>query len=328
MKVFVTGATGFLGRRIVRRLIDRGDEVLALARETSNTGELESLGAGIVRGDLGESEGFVEQASQCDVVIHAGARVVTHGSWDEFFAANVECTQKLMQAVTAAGGRFVHVSSLGIFEIAESGLVVDEETDYDHLPTLRGYYTRSKIDADRLACAAARTGKDVVVVRPGRLNGWDHPQKEPVFLGRVSKFVGANRLVVVSIPGYHVPTVFVENAADAVVAAAVEAEARGGIFNVVDDSDLAQRQYFEMLSQARGTKLRVLFVPVAVFAPAVKVVDFLHRLVKRRPWSVAYQLLRSEIDATYSTRAARERLKWKPAVTVLDGLRSSLNPPA
>jgi nucleoside-diphosphate-sugar epimerase len=328
MKVFVTGGTGFLGRRIVRRLVDRGDQVVALARETSNTEELEGLGVEIVRGDLGECEPFLDDAARCDVVIHAGARVVTHGSWDEFFSANVTCTQRLIEAVTATGGRFVHVSSLGIFEIAEPGLVVDEDTDYDHSPMLRGFYTRSKIDADRVACAAARTGKNAVVVRPGRLNGWDHPQKEPVFLGRVKKFLGANRLVVVSTPGYHVPTVFVENAADAVVAAAVNESARGGVFNVIDDSGLTQRKYFDLLSEARGAKLRILFVPVAIFAPAVKVVDILHRIVKRRPWTVAYQLLRSEIDATYSTRAAQEKLGWQPAVSVVDGLRASINPPA
>ncbi len=326
MKVFVTGATGFLGRRIVRRLRERGEEVLALARESSDTGELEALGAEIVRGDLADVDAFLGRIAGCDVVFHAGARVVTHGAWEEFFVANVEATQKLIDAAVATGARFVHVSSLGIFEIDRAGLVVTEDTDYDHNPMLRGYYTRSKIDADRVAAAAARTGKDVVVVRPGRLNGHDHPQGQPVFLGRVKKFLGADLLVVVSTPGYHVPTVHVENAADAVVRAGDEPNARGGIFNVIDDPDMTQREYFRRLSQARGRKLRVIFIPVAIFFPAVKAVDMLHRLVKRRPWSIAYQLLRSELDARYPTDRAQRELGWTPRLDVTEGLRASIAP--
>ncbi|MFT4570791.1 MAG: nucleoside-diphosphate-sugar epimerase [Hyphomicrobiaceae bacterium] len=328
MQAFVTGATGFLGRRIVRRLVERGDTVLALARESSDTGYLEGLGAQIVKGDLADVDAFVDQVSGCDVVFHAGARVATHGDWEEFFVANVEATQKLIDAASAAGARFVHVSSLGIFEIDRAGIVVTEETDYDHNPMLRGFYTRSKIDADRVACAAARTGKDVVVVRPGRLNGFDHPQGEPVFLGRVKKFFGADTLVVVSTPGYHVPTVHVENAADAVVSAGLTADVGGEIFNVIDDPEMTQREYFRRLSEARGTKLRVLFIPVALFTPAVKAVDMLHRLVKRRPWTIAYQLLRSELDARYPTDRAQEKLGWKPALEVTEGLRVSIAPDA
>ena len=64
-------------------------------------------------------------------------------------------------------------------------------TDYDHNPRLRGHYTRSKIDADRIACAAARSGKPVVVVRPGRIYGYDHPQ-QPLFFGRVKKWFGTS----------------------------------------------------------------------------------------------------------------------------------------
>lgn len=328
MRAFVTGATGFLGRRIVGRLVEQDVTVLALARESSDTAALEALGAEIVRGDLADVDAFLPSIAGCDVVYHAGARVVTHGDWEEFFVANVEATQKMIDAATATGARFVHVSSLGIFEINRAGTVVTEDTDYDHNPMLRGYYTRSKIDADRVACTAARTGKKVVVVRPGRLNGHDHPQGQPVFLGRVKKFLGSDLLVVVSTPGYHVPTVHVENAADAVVKAGLEPGIEGEIFNVIDDPDMTQREYFRRLSEARGNPLRVIFVPVAIFTPAVKAVDFLHRLVKRRPWTIAYQLLRSEMDARYPTDRAHDKLGWSPKLEVTEGLRVSIKPDA
>ncbi|HYC01374.1 MAG TPA: NAD-dependent epimerase/dehydratase family protein [Candidatus Limnocylindrales bacterium] len=328
MRAFVTGGTGFLGRRVVRRLLERGDQVLALAREGSRADELKAAGAEVVVGDLGSLDpSILEQAGSCDVVYHVGARVVSHGDWDEFFRVNVEATQRLMDAAIAGGARFVHVSSLGIFEIDREGIVVTEESDYDHQPMLRGYYTRSKIDADRLVCSAARAGKNVVVVRPGLLYGPDHPQ-QAVFLGRVKKFLRPDLLLVVSSPGYRVPLTYIENAADAVVAAGVVEGVAGSIFNVVDNPDLTQAEYFRALARARGDRLRVMYVPVTLLAPAVNAVNFAHKLVKRRPWSVAYQLLRSERSARYATDAAATRLAWSPRVDLDRSLQESLRKPA
>jgi nucleoside-diphosphate-sugar epimerase len=218
VRAFVTGGTGFLGRRIVRRLIERGDQVYMLARDPDKSAEARALGARIIEGDLADVDAFAHELRGCDVVYHAGARVVSHGEWEDFLKTTVVATEKLIDAALAAGvKRFVHVSSLGIFELDRDGMTVTESTDYDHNPRLRGNYTRSKIDADRIACAFARSGKPVVVVRPGRIYGHDHPQ-QPLFFGRVKKRVG-NWLIVVSKPSYLTPIAYVENAADAVIAA-------------------------------------------------------------------------------------------------------------
>lgn len=324
MRAFVTGATGFLGSRVVRRLVERGDRVIALAREGAGADALEKLGVEVLRGDLNDVTPALEIAAGCDVVYHVGARVATSGPWEEFFRVNVEATQRLMDA--ALGGRakrFVHVSSLGIFDIPRDQMDIGDESDYDGRPFLRGHYTRSKLDADRLACTAVRTGRNVVVVRPGVLFG-PKPQNQGVFLGRVKKFLKPDLLAVVSSPSYRVPLVYVENAADAVVLAGTSETVERGIFNVIDDPDLTQERYFRTLSEARPRPLRVIYLPVSLVAPVVKAVDFVHKLVKRRPWTVAYQLLRSERSARYSTDAARTRLGWTPAVDLKTSLQESL----
>jgi nucleoside-diphosphate-sugar epimerase len=319
MRAFVTGATGFLGRRVVKRLLDRGDEVGALVRPSSNADELAALGAQIVRGDLEDVDAFKDALDGCDVVYHAGARVVSHGDWDLFEKANVVAVQKLIDYALAAGAkRFVYVSSLGIFDIPNDGVTITEDSDYDHQPMLRGHYTRSKIDGDRVACAAARTGKPVVIVRPGRIYGHDHPQL-PLFLGRVKKRIGST-LLVVSKPSYLTPICYVENAADAVVQAGVTEGVEGRIFNVIDDPDLTQREYFRMLAGLNGYPKNIIFLPVGLFVPAVIAVNFAHRLLKGRQWSVAYQLRRSGRNARYVTDAARKVLGWQPRTSVHDAV--------
>ncbi|MFN2427159.1 MAG: NAD-dependent epimerase/dehydratase family protein [Candidatus Binatia bacterium] len=324
MRAFVTGATGFLGSRVVKRLLARGDEVVALAREGSAADALENSGVEVVRGDLNNVDPVLAHAAACDVVYHVGARVTTSGPWEEFFRVNVEATQRLMDASLAGRAtRFVHVSSLGIFEIDREGMEIGDEGDYDRRPMLRGHYTRSKLDADRLACTAVRTGRPVVVVRPGVLYG-PKPGVQNVFLGRVKKFLRPDLLAVVSSPGYRVPLTYVENAADAVVLAGTAEGVERGIFNVIDDSDLTQQSYFRTLSEVRSRPLRVVYLSVSLVSPAVKAVDFVHRLVKRRPWSVAYQLLRSERSARYPTDAARRTLGWTPAKDLRTSLEESL----
>lgn len=324
MRAFVTGGTGFLGSRVIKRLLARGDEVVALAREGAKADELEKSGVEVLRGDLGDLEAVLARVAECDVVYNVGARVVSSGPWDEFFRVNVEAVQRLMDAALAGKAkRFVHVSSLGIFEIDRDGMDVSDESDYDRRPLLRGNYTRSKLDADRLACSAVRAGRPVVVVRPGVLFGPNHPQQN-VFLGRVKKFLRPDLLAVVSSPGYRVPLIYVENAADAVVLAGTVPDVERGIFNVIDDPDLTQERYFRTLSEVRPKPLRVVYLPVSLISPAVRAVDFVHRLVKRRPWTVAYQLLRSERSARYSTDAARTRLGWTPSVDLRTSLQESL----
>lgn len=325
MKVFVTGGTGFLGRRVVDRLLERGDDVVMIARDPSRCSGVTERGAEVIEGDLNDVDAFADRLSGCDVVYHLGARVATHGEWDEFVSETIVATEKLIDAATARDvKRVVHVSSLGIFDIPEADIDLAEDSVYDARPTLRGHYTRSKIGADRIACAAARAGRPVVIVRPGQIYGHDHPQ-EPLFMGRVNKRVGAGSMLVVSSPGYHTPITYVENAADAVVKAGTAEGVEGHIFNVIDDSDLTQSQYFRAISGLRGCPSRVFYLPVALFVPAVMAVDLLFRVLKRRPWSAAYQLRRSGRDARYSTDAARGELGWEPRVSLHEAVVATVN---
>jgi len=172
--------------------------------------------------------------------------------------------------------------------------------------------------------AAARAGLPVVIVRPGQIYGHDHPQ-QPLFLGRVHKRVGDSSMVVVSGPSYLPPLVYVENAADAVLQAGTAEGIEGRAFNVIDDPDLTQAEYFRAISGLPGCPSRVFFVPVGLFAPVVKVVDLLFRILKRRPWSAAYQLLRSGRSVRYSTEAARAELGWEPRVPLRESLVATVS---
>jgi nucleoside-diphosphate-sugar epimerase len=327
MRVFVTGGTGFLGRRVVQRLLVQGHAVRVLARNPDKAAAVKALGAEIVLGDLGNIDGFKAALAGCDCVVLVGARAISSGKWEEFVQENVLATERMIDEAAAAGARrIVYVSSLGIFEIPRDGVTITEETEYDREPLLRGNYTRSKIDADRVAIAAARAGKPVVIVRPGRIYGHDHPLNQPLYLGRVKKKLPGGFCVVIGKSSYLTPISYVENAADAVVAAATTPNVDGQAFNVVDDPDLTHKTYFRAVSRLPGFPRRYLFLPVGLFVPALVVADFLHRLLRRRPFSVGYQLRRSGRSARYTTDAAHARLGWQPRIGLEDALRETAVP--
>ena len=117
MTVFLTGGTGLVGSHVAEEAVARGWHVKALAREGADTRFLEKLGVELVRGDLADSAAMKSGVEGCDIVINCAAKVGDWGTLEEFRSLNVVALKKLLDAmVDAKTKRFVHVSSLGVYE--------------------------------------------------------------------------------------------------------------------------------------------------------------------------------------------------------------------
>jgi dihydroflavonol-4-reductase len=168
MKVFVTGATGFLGAHVARALSSQGADLRALVRPTSDLRNLEGLsGVETVTGDL-QSPGSLRSALQgCDALMHVAA---DYRLWvrdpQAMYAANVEGTRALLQLAREAGvGRVVYTSSVATMGFQKDGTIVDETTPVT-LADMVGHYKRSKFLAEQVAMEAARAGQHVMILNP------------------------------------------------------------------------------------------------------------------------------------------------------------------
>ena len=167
MKVFVTGATGFVGSHVAEQLEAMGAEVRVLVRKTSRTENLEMLKAERVVGDLRDFESLKKGMVGCEFVFHVGA---DYRLWardpQPMYASNVEGTRSIIRAAQETKvRRVIYTSSVATMGFGNNGRVVDEKTPVQ-LAMMIGDYKKSKFMAEYAAMQMARAGADVVIVNP------------------------------------------------------------------------------------------------------------------------------------------------------------------
>ena len=167
MKVFLTGATGFVGSHVARHLADQGAQLRVLTRATSNPANLEGIAADIVVGDLLQPESLRTAIRGCDALMHVAA---DYRLWvrdpNAMYAANVDGTRALLRLACEEGvGRCVYTSSVATMGFKSDGTIVDEDTPVS-LHDMIGHYKRSKFLAEQEAIQAARAGQQVIILNP------------------------------------------------------------------------------------------------------------------------------------------------------------------
>src|SRR5690242_11953489 len=147
MRALVTGGGGFLGKAIVRKLIERGDSVRTFSR--GDYPELARLGAEQVRGDLADPAAVAAAAKGCDTVFHVAAKAGIWGSYDDFYRANVVGTENVIAACLANSiTRLVYTSSPSVVFDGSDVEGGDESLLYP--ASYKAHYPATKAQAERL----------------------------------------------------------------------------------------------------------------------------------------------------------------------------------
>jgi nucleoside-diphosphate-sugar epimerase len=330
VRVCVTGATGFLGGAVVRRLLEQGVPVCALARSSERADRLERCGAEVIRGDLQDTSSIARAVAGADIVYHVAAMVEAPGDLADFLDANRGGTERVFHAALQQGVRhIIYTSSIAVYGPVRDGEVIDENSPYDEKPELRDSYSQSKIQADAFAVAfaqengspgSARQKFSVTILRPGIIYG---PGKALPFglLG----FPAGQTSVIFGDRKNCIPLNYIENLVDAMQLAATFNHESLRQYVVLDDEGLTLEQYHQARKEVQGA--RALFFsggPVLVaarFALAIGIVP------PNGGFSVG-QVQRALQNRRYSTERIRQELKWGPNVPLREALRRSIVSPA
>ena len=175
MKIFVTGGSGFIGKRFVRRLRDTEHEILCLVRETTDVRALQDAGISLTRGDVTDKDSLLRGMRGCDCVVNLANLfefwVPDRRAYQE---VNVNGTRNVMEAAIATGiSKIVHVSTAAVFGNAEWPVTEASEMG----PVCLSEYARSKRDGDAVVWDLYDQEQlPVLMVCPGAVIGPDDPK--------------------------------------------------------------------------------------------------------------------------------------------------------
>ena len=311
MRVLVTGASGMLGGAVATALAQRGDDVVLMQRRPSGLGLPERLG------DLRDATAVRAGVEGMEGVIHLAAKVNVVGAWADYLAANVEGTRTLIAEARAAGvSRFVQVSSPSVAHSGRS--LVAAPAGPASASSARGSYSRSKAMAEEVALAAHAPGFAVVAVRPHLVWGPGDTQ----LVARIVERGRSGRLALVGRGAALIDTTYVDNAADALVAALDAAPAAGGAAYVVSNGE--PRPVAEILGAictaagVPGPRLRVPF-PVAWAAGAAIDSAWSWRGRETDPPMTRFLAEQLATAHWFDQRRTRAALGWEPRVSLDEG---------
>ncbi len=245
MKILVTGGSGFLGARLVPRLVDDGHEVFALARSGTAGDTVRALGATPVQGDL-DNPGRLALPT-VDAVVHAGAHFRFAGPRERYFRANVDGTEALLAAARRAGAAtFVYVSAAAVaMDDRGTPLSLIDETAPTHPDSFSGYIA-SKARAETAVLAANQAGFRTIALRPPAIWGPGGP-----FSRQIPHAIESGQFAFVARGDYPTSTIHVDNVVEAILCA-LERGAGGRPYFISDRDVITFRDFVAAHAQVGG----------------------------------------------------------------------------
>lgn len=317
MAVLVTGASGFLGSRVLERLAASGMLALGLGRDEVRCAALEAAGQRIVRHDLAQplDRALDQRLGRVERIIHCAALSAPFGRLQDFVAANVAATRNLLDFATRQGvGRFVHISSPSVCFAFRDQLDLAEDTA---LPDPVNHYARTKREAERIVLGAPAVHP--VVLRPRGIYGLG----DRALLPRLIKAAKSRPLPLFRGGRAAIDLTHVDDVVDAVmVALAAPREAEGQIFNISGGEVLPVRRIADEACVRAGIEARwrpMPLMPVMLAAGLMETVAL--RLPGRpEPPITRYGLGLFAYAQSLDLSKAKRVLGWAPKISFVEGL--------
>jgi nucleoside-diphosphate-sugar epimerase len=324
VRCLVTGATGFIGGHVARRLVRDGHQVRCLVRAGSDTSRLDDLGVELVVGDVTSAPGLRRTTEGCDAVVHCAALVSDWATVQEIARVNVGGTRNLIEAcVDASVRRFVHLSSTDVYG-HPGGAAIDET----QVPArFANWYAQTKLEAEAQVALAGRAGSlETVVLRPATVYG---PGSTEV-VGEIARAIRRGNMVLVGGGRVVAGLCYVENLVDAVVLALTHEAAPGQAFNVTDGLAVTWKEFTGGLAAGLGCAPVRWSLPYRLAYGLGLSLEHGYRLLRRTTGLTTAPLLSRQAvhvlgrDQDFSNGKARALLGWEPRVDYAAGLEATL----
>jgi len=327
MRIFITGASGFIGGAIARSLAS-GNEILAMSRSDKSDLAVKELGAEPIRSDLATLE--PGDIPDCDAVIHCAAYVESWGTRELIWRINVEGTRRMLAAADAAGARrFLHMSTEAVLWKGQDMIDITEEAPYpDRTPYL---YSETKAEAERLVrgfgghAADSNDAMETIILRPRFVWGPGDQTLAPEIAAMVEKggflWLDGGRA--------RTSTTHIDNLVHG-AKLVLERGRKGEAYFVTDDEVRSFRAFLPELMQAYGVELGERSLPAAIARPAAAFVEGTWRLLRlsSTPPITRHAIDLMCCDCILKIDKIKRDVGYAPIISVAEGLRQLAENPS
>ena len=319
--IFLTGATGLVGSHVVEEAIRRGHRVRALVRPTSDTRWLDQWRVERIAGDLEDAQALREGVVGADWVFNCAAKVGDWGTLAEFRRLNVAALRLLLEAASDARvDRFVHVSSLGVYEGRDH-----HGTDETVPPAANSLdaYTRSKTEAEALVLDYhRRLGLPAAILRPGFIYG----ERDRTVLPKLLLNLRRGTFVYFGTGDQAMNCIYVKNLVEGIFLAAENPAAIGEVFNLTDGERVTKTRFVSRVAELSGLEPPTRHIPLGLARFLANLVEGAAKLrgAKNPPLinKARFKFLGLNLD--FSIEKARRVLGYQPPYTFEQGIERAM----
>jgi len=319
---FVTGGSGFIGGRLIERLLADGHRVRALARSPASAERVRALGAEPVAGELASMDAMRAGADSCELAFHAAATLGDWGRREDFERGNVQGTENALRACAAAGvRRFVHVGTEAALLAGQPLVEVDETAPLR--PDSPALYSATKARAEQAVLAANTEAFETVVVRPRFVWG----RGDTTLLPQIVAMVRSGRFAWIGGGRHRTSITHVDNAVEGLVLGATRGRP-GNAYFVTDGEPVVFREFVTELlaTQGVGAPSRTIPTRLALALAAAGETSWRALPLPGRPPLTRFAAWVSAQECTIRIDKARAELGYEPVRSRAEGLAELRTP--
>lgn len=323
-KVLVTGANGFIGQHLVKKLIEKGYLVYSLVMPNTSLGELALLdnkNMKIVQGNLTDYSSLLNATKEVNAVIHlAGIVKYVNVSDDFYWNVNVKGTENLLKACIENRlklKRFIYCSTVDVYGgLEDKNEVINE----DFQPKPKGIYSKTKYESELVCNKYFQEYKiPITILRPGRVYGEGDLTFLP-FLKLIKRRLYFN----IGTQDKYMSSIHVENLANAFILALENPKAIGNTYIITNDGVVTKKEFANTIASELNVKLNNLSIPKSFVMPPVYILEKLYCIIGKNPPFSTKKLEFFLQSKRYSIEKAKKELGYKQQISIKEGIRKTV----
>lgn len=318
MKILVTGATGFIGRHLVRRLVKEERSVKCLVREKSSIKSLEKLGVELVYGDLLNKDSLkrVVGDEEVSVVYHLASAVYARNN-KEFYEVNVSGTRNLLRSCSQNGlKKFIYLSSLAVCGLSKKESLINETSPCNPFTP----YGRSKLIAENLILDFYNgSNTSVIIIRAPVVYGPDG--QADLLTDNFQKILGGRAYIISD--GTNLRSLcYIDNLIEGLVLAERRVKSKSNIYVIADGKVYTFIEIVNTIADIYNIKLHKFCLPSLVASISRHILN-LCTLLGFFSWKL-YSLATMNVDLGCDITCAKEELGYYPGITLQEGIKRTI----